>query len=258
MRHVFFTMGTAVSIELPGVDSAVRPLAELESIFDEVDRRFSLYRSDSELSAIASGALALTAASPELRRSYAEALLWRNETGGAFTPHRPDGIIDLNGIVKAEAVERAGAALDAEGFANWSLNAGGDVLSRGMQSQGVPWTLGIADPDNRLALLCAVILNDEHRAIATSGSAERGDHIWRKGSLEPTEFVQVTVMANDIVTADVLATAIVSGGGASLDEFTTRWPIDVLTVDRAANLRATRGFRLALASAPAPASPLPA
>jgi thiamine biosynthesis lipoprotein len=256
MRHVFFTMGTAVSVDLPGVASASRPLAAVEEIFDEADRRFSLYREDSELSRIASGSLALMASSAGLRRTYAEALLWRNETGGAFTPHRPDGIVDLNGIVKAEAVERAGGALDDAGFADWCINAGGDILCRGMQADGVPWTLGIADPADRHALLCSIALHDDRRAIATSGSAERGDHIWRRGSLEAAEFVQATVVANDIVTADVLATAIVSGGSASLDTFTSRWSIDVLTVDRAANLRATPGFRLALASAPV--SPLPA
>jgi len=248
MRHVFFTMGTAVSVELPGVDSAGPALEKVEEIFAEADRRFSLYRADSELSRIASGSLALMASSPELRRSYAEALLWRNETGGAFTPHRPDGIIDLNGIVKAETIERAGSALDDTGFPDWSINAGGDILCRGSQSPDVQWTLGIADPADRLPPLCSVTLTGDRRAIATSGSAERGDHIWRNGSLEPTEFVQATVVASSIVTADVLATAIVSGGGASLDEFTARWSIDALTVDRAGNLRATPGFRSALAT----------
>jgi thiamine biosynthesis lipoprotein len=248
MRHVFLTMGTAVSIELPGIDSAGRALESVEQIFGDADRRFSLYRADSELSRIASGTLALLESSPELRGTYAEALLWRNETGGAFTPHRPDGIIDLNGIVKAQTIERAGSALDDAGLTHWSINAGGDILCRGSQSAEAPWTLGIADPADRLVLLCSVALAGDRRAIATSGSAERGDHIWRKGSLEQTEFVQATVVANSIVTADVLATAIVSGGGTSLDQFTARWSIDALTVDRAGNLRATPGLRSALAT----------
>jgi thiamine biosynthesis lipoprotein ApbE len=49
----------------------------------------------------------------------------------------------------------------------------------------------------------------------------------------------VSVAAPDIVTADVLATAIVAGGDAALDELTSREPIDVLAVRRDGTLTAT-------------------
>ena len=67
-------------------------------------------------------------------------------------------------------------------------------------------------------------------AVATSGSAERGDHIWTQPGAGPSPFVQVSVAAGDILTADVLATAIVAGGRPALDEFADRFPIDVLAV----------------------------
>ena len=105
---------------------------------------------------------------------------------------------------------------------------------------------GIADPDDRSALLCAVELRGSRRAIATSGGAERGDHIWLAGTAERAEFEQVTVVADDIVTADVLATAIVAGGRRTLDDLTDRWDIDVITVDRRGELLATPGIRTAL------------
>jgi len=57
----------------------------------------------------------------------------------------------------------------------------------------------------------------------------------------------VTVVANDIVTADVLATAIVAGGRATLDLATDSWPIDVLATARG-ELVATPGIRAILAS----------
>jgi thiamine biosynthesis lipoprotein len=169
---------------------------------------------------------------------YATALGWRGETGGAFTPHRPDDAIDLNGIVKAWAMAEAGRAL---GDGDWCLNVGGDVLVSG-QAAGAPWVVGIVDPAARASLLTAVPLVGGRRAAATSGSAERGDHIWTRGR-EAAEFVQVTVVADDIVTADVLATAIVSGGAATLDDLTARFDVDVLTVDREGALRATPGMR---------------
>jgi len=241
MRHAFATMGTVASIELPAEYAARLP--ELESVFAALEGRFSLHRVDSELSLIASGALALTDSSDVMRASYARALDWRTATGSLFTPHRPDGALDLNGIVKAEAIEKAGELLDSVGCTRWTINVGGDILSR---SDAEPWFVGLADPAESGSLLCAVTLSGTRRAIATSGSAQRGDHIWLGGQLRPAEFIQVSVMADDIVTADVLATAIVAGGPGALDDIADRWPVDALTVARDGEIMATPGFRIAM------------
>jgi thiamine biosynthesis lipoprotein len=240
MRHVFETMGTVASVGLPEGwgPELLRPT------FEAIDERFSLYRPDSELSQIADGRVSLPASSPTMLASYARALEWRELTGGLFSPHRPDGVLDLNGIVKAEAIERAGARLDAIGCPSWTINVGGDILVSGGM-----WPTGIADPGHPGALLCAVTLGEHRRALATSGSAQRGDHIWLGGSTAPAEFRQVSVAADDIVTADVLATSIVAGGGDALDEITDRWDVDVLAVDREGRMLATPGIRRALARA---------
>jgi len=235
-RATFETMGTVVSLD--GVGSPAL-LDAVRAVFDAAARRFSLYRPDSELRRIADGSLELLDASAELREVYATALGWRGETGGAFTPHRPDGTVDLNGIVKAWAMAEAGRAL---GDGDWCLNVGGDVLVIGEAGPGAPWVVGIVDPADRAALLTGLPLVGGRRAAATSGSAERGDHIWTRGR-EAAEFVQVTVLADDIVTADVLATAIVSGGSATLNDLTARFDVDVLTVARSGELRATPGIR---------------
>jgi len=243
MRHVFETMGTVASIELPKTYASVLP--SMEAVFLSVDELFSLYRPGSELSRIADGRLDLPHASPTLRASYERSIEWRILTSGLFSAHRPDGVLDLNGIVKAEAIESAGALLDNAGCPAWTINVGGDILVRGEHAS---WTTGIADPNRDDALLCSIALGGERRALATSGSAQRGDHIWRGSELARTHFAQVSVIAADIVTADVLATAIVAGGPESLDDITERWPVDVLAVDRDNNLVATPGFRVALAA----------
>ena len=241
MRHVFETMGTVASIELP--EEFRWTLPNVEAVCADVDERFSLYRSHSELSLVASGALLLQDASSTLRASYERSNEWRLATNGLFTAQRPDGVLDLSGIVKAEAIESAGSILDDAGCPAWTVNVGGDILVRGTASQ---WMTGVADPANEGLLLCSVALGGHRRALATSGSAQRGDHIWRGGELGPTQFVQVSVIADDIVTADVLATAIVAGGANALDDIASRWPVDVLAVDRAGELLATPGFRSAI------------
>ena len=241
MRQVFDTMGTTVSLSADREVAA----AEVERIFAEFDARFSLYRPDSELSRVATGALRLEDAGPEVLAVYADAIEWRRLTDGAFSPHRPDGVIDLDGIVKAAAMRRAQKVLEASAAADWTLVVGGDVV----QAAGSSSRIGIVDPADRSALLCSVALTGDRRAVATSGSAERGDHIWLGGDLGPADFVQATVIADDIVTADVLATVVIAAGRAGLDDLCDRWPIDVLVVDRGGAVEATPGFSAAIRSA---------
>lgn len=238
MRAILSTMGTIASIELPDRPDGDTFVDSLRALFDEAESRFSLYRPDSELSRVSTGELALADASDELREAYAIAMDWHLQTAGAFTPNRPDGVVDLNGVVKAMSIARAGVLLDAAGVGDWSINVGGDILTSGR-----PSTVGVVDPNDRAALLASVPLGATRRAIATSGTAERGDHIWRSDGVSTGEFIQATVVADDILLADVLATAIVAGGREMLDRATERWSIDVLAVAADGTLLATPGFR---------------
>ncbi|WP_434613111.1 FAD:protein FMN transferase [Arthrobacter sp. A5] len=239
--RVLRTMGTVVSVTLSQGPRQERWADGVERIFADADRRFSLYRPDSELSRIAAGAVALPDSSPAMRRMYALALHWRTVTNGEFTPHRPDGVLDLSGVVKACAAAAAGEWLHSEGHRDWCLNAGGDVLCSGTAGDGGGWQVGIVDPADRTSLLGSIAATPALPAVATSGSAERGEHIWRRPGTS-MEFVQVTVRAADIITADVLATAITAGGSAALHRFSSELPIDVLAVRRDGGLLATPGF----------------
>lgn len=230
MRHVFKAMGTSVSVQGPA------PLmGEVEAAFEKLERRFSLFRPTSEASRIAGGDLLLTRASQEMREMYSLAHDWRLATGGAFRPHRPDGVIDLGGVVKAKAIEAAGEILASRSLP-WLINAGGDVLG-----DGSPWVVGIVDPADRSKLLTEFTTSAELPAVATSGVAERGEHIWRAGT--PDVFSQVTVAGPDIVTADVLATAIMAAGVELLDEIVDNYGVQVIAITRSGNIWATPAFR---------------
>lgn len=235
-------MGTMVSLTVFDPAPKETYLAAVKKIFDEYDKRFSLYLPTSELSRIARHELHLLDASEQLRDAYALALSWRDSTNGQFTPNRPDGVIDLSGIIKALAIHRAGELLIHSGESAWCVNVGGDVLTSGNDESGTPWVVGIVNPQNRAELLTTVPLSGSRRACATSGSAERGDHIWTTDANAPA-FVQSTVLANDIVTADVLATAIIAGGHAALDRICATQDVDAMTVDQNGNIRMTPDFR---------------
>lgn len=246
----FAAMGTVVSVRAGSsaahADAAASAVA---AVFARWEARCSLFDPASELSRVGRGDLALTDAGDDVRHAYALALRWRDVTDGVFTPHRGDGVIDLNGVVKALAVEEAGAALDEAGFVGWAIDAGGDVLVSAAAS-APPRPIGIVDPGDRTSLLGRIDLGATgRRALATSGSAERGDHIWTRPGDGPTPFVQVSVAADDLVTADVIATAIVAGGHASLDDLAARRDVDVLAVTREGGLLATPGWPRAAAGA---------
>lgn len=251
--RTFECMGTVIGLTMPvgspaegqpGPDELAAATAVVERLFRDLDETFSLYRPDSEASRLARGELKLPHASAQMRERYAEAHEWRLRTEGAFTPERPDGVLDLSGIIKGHAIREAGTSLLALGRHDWCLNAGGDVLVSGSPRPGSAelWKAGVVDPADRRTLITGYPLGSagRHSAIATSGSAERGEHIWRVGSA--AGFVQVTVAATEIVTADVLATAIVAGGTRMLDHAANNWDVAVLAIRADGSMLATPGF----------------
>lgn len=242
MRSAFPAIGTVVSLDADRLDAGA--LTAAQAAVEHIDERFSLYRADAELARVAAGTLAFADTSAELRDAYAQAHVWSALTDGAFTANRPDGVIDLSGIAKAFAIDDVGVVLEKSGAEIWSVTIGGDLLLS-PRAAAAGRTVGIVDPADRSALIAALELRAPRRAIATSGSSERGDHIWRLPGLGG-EFVQVTVVANSIVEADVLATAIVAGGRALLDQLCDTRDIDVLAVTETGDLLATPGIRAAL------------
>lgn len=240
--HAFAAMGTVVSVRTHApLDAAVA--TALAEAFEDLEVVFSLWRPDTEASAIAAGRLRADDASAAYRRVRRQARLWRVRTNGAFDPVRPGGTEDLSGIVKALGIQAAAGVLHAAGVHDWCLNAGGDVLTSGVGEEGAPWVVGIVDPSDRAALVSAFVAGGPQPAVATSGFAERGDHVWRP---TPTaEFTQVTVCAADIVTADVLATAILAGGPDTLEAMQRLYPIEVLAVTATGDTWASEAFRAA-------------
>ena len=232
MRETFKTMGTIASVSL---DQPVST-EPARVIFDWYDEIFSLYRPDSPMSALARGDLPLASTPEVVRREYVRAVDWRAATGGWFTPHRPDGVIDLSGTIKAVAMQRAVDDLAARG-ASGLLGVGGDIAVID-QPLTAP-RIGVTDPVDRTRMLSTLELGTR-RAIATSGLSERGNHIWRTHGV--SNIIQATVLADDILTADVLATALVAAGSDHVDELTGAFDIDVLVVLEDQSLLATPRF----------------
>lgn len=81
--------------------------------------------------------------------------------------------IDLGGVGKEYAVDRAARILRDEGIRSAIVNFAGDVRTVGSRGDGRPWSVGVADPRARGRCRFAVrVLNDA--GVATSGDYARG------------------------------------------------------------------------------------
>lgn len=163
-----------------------------------------------------------------LRAAYGDAIRWRNDTAGYFSPHRADGGLDLDGLARAYAIRDAAEELTGVGMEFWLVELGGDAMSDALGGGG--WTTSVPDPADDPWPLARVPLGGSWTAVATSRTNPLG---------VPGEFVQATVLGRDPVGVHALATAIVAGGSDAFELAVARWAVDVLAVDTAGDLRWT-------------------
>ena len=87
------------------------------------------------------------------------------------------------------------------------FRSGGDVQCVGSLGDQ-PWRVAIADPRAAFGIVAMVDASD--RAVATSGTSQRGDHIWLGPGREPApradDPASFTVVGPDISLADAYAT----------------------------------------------------
>jgi thiamine biosynthesis lipoprotein len=137
-----------------------------------------------------------------------------NATRRSVAYERPGMRIDLGGIAKGYAVDRAMAVLKAGRVERAMVNAGGDTLISGDRF-GKPWIVGIRDPNKRDQLALRLPLTDA--AISTSGDYERYfdeggvryHHIIDPQTGDSARLLRsATVIAATSVEADALSTAV--------------------------------------------------
>lgn len=157
--------------------------------------------------------------------------------------------VDLGGIAKGYAVDRAISVLRKAGIKSATVNAGGDIGLLG-DKQGKPWRIGIQHPRQTNELLVTLQLKDQ--AVVTSGDYERYferdgiryHHIFNPATGNPARQCQsVTVVANDAASADALATAaFVLGPDAGLKLLESLADVEGLVVSADGQLLKTSGL----------------
>lgn len=194
--------------------------ATVAGVLERWEEAFSLFRAESELSRVNASPARVLRVSRLFASTVQVALGVAAETEGLVDPtlcgrwpqvvvagrllSRPPGLeLDLNGVVKALAVDEAVAALDGPGF----VSVGGDLAVRG--------PVDVALPAGGAIRVVA-------GGLATSGTASRGAHLVDPASGLPSDspWAQVTASGATCLAADVAAKTgflLGDGGPAWLD-----------------------------------------
>jgi thiamine biosynthesis lipoprotein len=226
-------------------------------ILHEADRTFSLYIPESPLSQLARGEISVAKCPPVVDEIWEACEAWEKITDGWFSAMTPQNTFDPSGIVKTWAAKRAAEFILQAGITDFTLNAGGDVWLSEQLSSDQDWRIAISRPVSIAAVDAGVLTvidlkNTIFRAMATSGSAERGEHIWNpkgEGKQAQKDLVQVSVVANDLVTADVWATAAFAAGDRGISLLNAVDGIEALFILANGDLAATDNFQSLFAGA---------
>ena len=164
--------------------------------------------------------------------------------------HRSGMSINLGGIAKGYAVDKAIAILESEGIQSALVDAGGDIRTYGVKPDNTGWSVALRNPRDHKDYI--TIIESKDTAVVTSGDYERFFdtedgrviHIAdpRTGySAKGT--MGVTIIAKDAIFADALATGIFVLGKSSLDIIESLPDTEALLIDENRTVYRTSGFQ---------------
>ena len=145
---------------------------------------------------------------------------------GRLVKENPWIEIDLNSIAKGYTVDLLGELLREMGSENYLVEVGGEIVCRGTNPRGTPWTIGIDTPEEgnyTPGASLQTILMPGDAAMATSGDYRNFyiDGQGRKiahtinaltGMTRGSDLLSATVVAPDCTTADAYATMLMVVG----------------------------------------------
>jgi thiamine biosynthesis lipoprotein len=255
-----------------------RAAAHAERVDDEL---FALLARAAELSALTDGAFDVTilpllrawGAYPGLDHVAAgrvDAVGWRElrlDHDAKTVAFGRDGMgIDLGGIAKGFALDRARAALAAAGVRRATVDLGGNLALLGDGPDGA-WHIAVRDPESADGTL-GVLALAAGDTVSTSGNYARDftaegwrtpSHIYDPRTGKPVRGdLAVTVWTSDATAADALSTAFLVLGADASAPVLARFPdVGALFVDgRTPDRRLTLAGRAPLGFAPTTDAPL--
>ncbi|MHC4552427.1 MAG: FAD:protein FMN transferase [Planctomycetota bacterium] len=162
---------------------------------------------------------------------------------------KPGMSLDVGGIAKGYAIDRAIQALQDAGLAGGMVDIGGDLRCFGTPAnRAAYWLIGLQDPKHPDDIMMVLNMND--RAVATSGDYQRfvvidgqkHSHIKDPKTADSAQSLSsVSIIAPNAMAADALATAVTVLGkekGMALIEKTDN--TEALLIDAAETTQITK------------------
>ena len=151
-----------------------------------------------------------------LRQTQQYAGLLLDARAGTIT-RQLNVLSNLSGVAKGYGVDRAALALESLGLGDYMVEVGGEIRTRGVNGQRLPWQLAIERPD-ALPQQAMHIVPLSGLSLATSGDyrnfffqeGRRYSHEIDPDSAAPVahDLASVSVVAADCTTADAWSTAL--------------------------------------------------
>jgi thiamine biosynthesis lipoprotein len=153
----------------------------------------------------------------------------------------PNAKLDFNALAQGLSVDVICELLEERGAENYFVEIGGEVRVKGLNSEGVLWTIGIDQPvekSNALNRVLQEIVQLNDKSIATSGSYRKfyeKNGVKYSHTLNPKtgypvkhSLLSATVVANSCAMADGLATAfMVMGADKSVKFIKSNKDLDI-------------------------------
>lgn len=140
-----------------------------------------------------------------------------DENNKAVKLLEPDMRMDLGGIAKGFAADRAKEALIKRGIKSALINLGGNIYAVGQKPDGSDWRIGIQDPYNPRGDYMGIV-RVKDKSVVTSGNYERYfevngkryHHIFDLSTGYPSEngIISTTIISDKSIDGDALSTSV--------------------------------------------------
>lgn len=145
------------------------------------------------------------------------------EKGQTLNKKHPGVELDFSAVAKGYAVDEVSDLLSQLRIKNFLVEIGGETVTRGKNSQGNKWRLGVNTPKEDAGLMdFELILEISEHGLASSGNYRNFYVVDNKKyghTIDPktgypslNELLGATVIADDCITADAYATAFMAMG----------------------------------------------
>jgi thiamine biosynthesis lipoprotein len=240
IRETQLIMGMPITLMTPHAQAAKAGFNDIFDFFRYVDQQYSPYIDTSDVAKVNRGELDENYYNPELREILDIAEKTKRETDGYFDVWH-NGTFDPSGIVKGWSIKEASNMLKHH-TDDFYIEAGGDIQVSGVNDTGKPWQIGIRNPFDHNENIAIVSLKNQ--AIATSGTAIRGNHIYNPTGKQPgNDIVSLSVIAANILDADRIATAAFAMGQSGIEFIQTLRGYEAYMVDNNKQATATSGWQ---------------